>query len=86
MTPQLGGKRALPPSSLNRLQVKVLRAKLTGGLNAEKLENAYEKEVQRSSGISTDGDGMQVRTRVELLPTLDVRGRLYDVEHRKDDV
>ena len=85
MTPQLGGKRALSPSSLNRLQAKVLRAKLTGGADAEKLEKEYEEEVQRSSGINTDGDGVQVRTRVEVLPTLDVRGRLYDVGHGKDD-
>ncbi|KAH9080441.1 CwfJ C-terminus 1-domain-containing protein-like protein [Lactarius deliciosus] len=85
MTPQLGGKRSLSPSSLNRLQAKVLRAKLTGGPDAEKLEKEYEEELQRASGINTDEDGVQVRTRVEVLPTLDVRGRLYDVGHGKDD-
>jgi hypothetical protein len=85
MTPQLGGKRPLSSSSLNRLQAKVLRAKLTGGADAEKLEKEYEEESQRSNGINTDEDGVQLRTRVEVLPTLDVRGRLYDVGHGKDD-
>ena len=85
MTPQLGGKRALSPSSLNRLQAKVLRAKLTGGADTEKLEKEYEEELQRASGINTDEDGVQTRTRVEVLPTLDVRGRLYDVGQGKDD-
>ena len=85
MTPQLGGKRSLSPSSLNRLQAKVLRAKLTGGADAEKLEKEYEEEMQRANGIKTDEDGVQTRTRVEVLPTLDGRGRLYDVGHGKDD-
>ncbi|KAH9969691.1 CwfJ C-terminus 1-domain-containing protein-like protein [Russula dissimulans] len=85
MTPQLGDKRPLSPSSLNRLQAKVLRAKLTGGPDAEKLEKEYEEEMRRANGISTDEDGVQTRTRVEVLPTLDGRGRLYDVGHGKDD-
>ncbi|KAI0304345.1 CwfJ C-terminus 1-domain-containing protein-like protein [Multifurca ochricompacta] len=85
MTPQLVGKRALSPSSLNRLQAKVLRAKLTGGPDAEKLEKEYEEEMQRASGTHTNEDGIQTRTRVEVLPTLDARGRLYDVGHGKDD-
>ena len=85
MTPQLGDKRSLSPSSLNRLQAKVLRAKLTGGPDAEKLEKEYEEEMRRANGISTDDDGVQTRTRVEVLPTLDARGRLYDVGQGKDD-
>lgn len=85
LTPQLGGKRALSPSSLNRLQAKVLRAKLTGGPDAKKLEREYEEEMRRATGISADEDGTQTRTRVEVLPTLDARGRLYDVGHGKDD-
>jgi hypothetical protein len=87
MTPQLqqGGKRALSPTSLNRLQAKVLRAKLTGGPDAEKLEKEYEEEMGRANGISKDEHGVQTRTRVEVLPTLDARGRLYDVGHGKDD-
>jgi hypothetical protein len=87
MTPQLqpGGKRALSPTSLNRLQAKVLRAKLTGGPDAEKLEKEYEEEMGRANGISKDEHGVQTRTRVEVLPTLDAHGRLYDVGHGKDD-
>jgi hypothetical protein len=85
MAPQLAGKRALSPSSLNRLQAKVLRAKLTGGGDAEKLEKEYEEEMRRANGITTDEDGVQTRTRVEVLPTLDARGRLYDVGLGKDD-
>jgi hypothetical protein len=83
--PQPGGKRALSPSSLNRLQAKVLRAKLTGGPDAEKLEKEYDEEMRRANGVSTDEHGVETRTRVEVLPTLDARGRLYDVGHGKDD-
>jgi len=85
MTPQPGGQRALSPTSLNRLQAKVLRAKLTGGPDAEKLEKEYEEEMKRANGISTEEHGVQTRTRVEVLPTLDAQGRLYDVGHGKDD-
>lgn len=87
MTPQPagGGQRALSPTSLNRLQAKVLRAKLTGGPDAAKLEKEYEEEMKRANGINTDEHGVQTRTRVEVLPTLDARGRLYDVGHGKDD-
>ncbi|KAI9509198.1 CwfJ C-terminus 1-domain-containing protein-like protein [Russula earlei] len=84
MTPQLEGKRALSPSSLNRLQAKVLRAKLAGGVDADKLEKEYDEEMRRANGISTDEGGVQTRTRVEVLPTLDGRGRLYDVGQGKD--
>lgn len=48
--------------------------------NAEKLEEEYEAEVRRAN--SEEGG---VRTRVEVLPTLDVRGQMYDVGHGKDD-
>lgn len=74
--------RALSPSSLNKLQAKVLRAKLMGAPDAEQLEKEYEKEVRRAHGDVEEGDdGDNVRTRVEVLPTLDARGRLYDVGH-----
>lgn len=76
-----GSGRALSPSSLNRLQAKVLRAKLMGAPNAEVLEKEYEAEVQKAHG---GGDGDNVRTKVEVLPTLDIRGNLYDVGQGKD--
>jgi len=73
--------RALSPSSLNKLQAKVLRAKLMNAPDAEALEKEYEAEVRKVDGSDEDG----VRTRVELLPTLDAQGRLYDVGQGKSD-
>lgn len=73
--------RALSPSSLNKLQAKVLRAKLMGMPDAEKLEQEYEAEARKVHGAEEGG----VRTKVEVLPTLDARGRMYDVGHGKDD-
>ncbi|KAF8630824.1 hypothetical protein AX17_005183 [Amanita inopinata Kibby_2008] len=79
MAPSLPpSRRALSPSSLNRLQAKVLRAKLMNSPDAEKLEREYDGEVKKASGGGGEKDS-GVRTKVELLPTLDVRGRLYDV-------
>ncbi|OBZ68794.1 Pre-mRNA-splicing factor cwf19 [Grifola frondosa] len=57
--------RALSPSSLNKLQAKVLRANAKGAWRWRGEEG--------------------VRTRVEVLPTLDARGRLYDVGLGKDE-
>ena len=72
----------MSPSSLNRLQAKVLRAKLMGSPDAEALEKEYEAEQARANGADDGDEGGQsssVRTQVEVLPTLDGRGRLYDV-------
>lgn len=76
-----GSGRALSPSSLNRLQAKVLRAKLIGSSDAVVLEKEYEAELQKANG---GGDSDNVRTKVEVLPTLDIRGNLYDVGEGKD--
>lgn len=76
-------ERALSPSSLNKLQAKVLRAKLMGAPDATKLEQEYEVESKRANG-GGDMDS-DVRIRTEVLPTLDGRGRLYDVGHGKED-
>jgi hypothetical protein len=73
--------RALSPSSLNKLQAKVLRAKLMGMPDAEKLEQEYEVEAKKVHGKEEGG----LRTKVEVLPTLDARGRMYDVGHGKND-
>ncbi|KAF7297774.1 Complexed with Cdc5 protein cwf19 [Mycena kentingensis (nom. inval.)] len=77
MTPPIGASksRALSPSSLNRLQAKVLRAKLMGTPDADALEREYEAESRKANGADEGG----VRTRVEMLPTLDGQGRIYDV-------
>ncbi|KAG6903266.1 hypothetical protein C0995_000161 [Termitomyces sp. Mi166 len=76
-------KRALSPSSLNKLQAKVLRAKLIGAPDAAKLEEEYEVELRRANGMESGESG--VRTKIEVLPTLDGRGHLYDVGHGRDD-
>ncbi|KAF9236508.1 CwfJ C-terminus 1-domain-containing protein-like protein [Melanogaster broomeanus] len=85
MTPSVATvstRRAMSPSSLNKLQAKVLRAKLMNAPNAAELEREYEEEARKAHG--EPGEPV-VRTRVEVLPTLDARGRLYDVGHGKDD-
>lgn len=86
MTPQsLPNKtRALSPSSLNKLQAKALRAKLRGTPDAAVLEKEYEAELRKASGDGGNAQG-GIRTQVEVLPTLDARGRLYDVGQGKDD-
>ncbi|KAJ8080393.1 Pre-mRNA-splicing factor cwf19 [Marasmius tenuissimus] len=85
MTPSIpkGKARAMSPSSLNKLQAKVLRAKLMGAPDAESLEREYEAACRAADG----GDDLEgnVRTTVEVLPTLDGRGRMYDVGHGKND-
>jgi hypothetical protein len=85
MTPPLDAgsrSRALSPSSLNKMQAKVLRAKLMGTPDADKLEREYEAQVRAASG---EGSQSGIRTKTEVLPTLDGRGRLYDVGHGKDN-
>lgn len=73
MTPQ---RRALSPSSLNKLQAKVLRAKLTNAPNAKDLEREYEDAQRLANGYDSSTDS---NVKVQVLPTLDGRGRLYDV-------
>ena len=52
-----------------------------GAPDAEALEKEYEKEMAVANGDVVEG----VRTRVEMLPTLDAQGRLYDVGQGKND-
>lgn len=83
MTPSISKTaRGLSPSSLNKLQAKVLRAKLMGAADAETLEREYDEAVRNSNGTPSEGG---VRKKVEVLPTLDAQGRLYDVGHGKVD-
>ncbi|KZS90512.1 hypothetical protein SISNIDRAFT_430789 [Sistotremastrum niveocremeum HHB9708] len=76
LTPQLPKpslpKDVLSTSDLNKLQARALRAKLMGGADAEKLQAEYEEALERSHQHESSA------TRVEVLPTLDSRGRLYD--------
>ena len=73
--------RAISPSSLNKLQAKVIRAKLMDSPDAESLEREYEEAARRTHGTVEGG----VRKKVEVLPTLDARGRMYDVGHGKEE-
>lgn len=84
MTPPIGNSktRALSPSSLNRLQAKVLRAKLMGAPDADALEREYEAESRKANGGDSEGGA---RRKVEVLPTLDGQGRLYDVGHGAEE-
>lgn len=73
MTPNL--RPSGPPLDLNKLQARVLKAKLMGSPNVAKLEKEYEDAKRRNEGVFIDeGD-----TKLEVLPTLDGQGRLYDV-------
>ena len=65
--------RGLSPTSLNRLQAKVLKAKLMGSPDATTLEKEYEEELRKAN------EGPRTVTKVEVLPTLDGHGRLYDI-------
>lgn len=90
---------------LNRLQAKVLRAKLMEDPDAEALEEQYDFERARAEegGGDLGGAGMWEgkgggrqgqlgresvngkRVDVQVLPTLDGRGQLYDVGTGKQD-
>lgn len=95
-----------PPLSLeqlNKLQARVLRAKLMDDENATELEDEYERERFRAESASaaqgglwagsTDGTQGQfgrieedgTRVEVQVLPTLDGRGKLYDVGQGAED-
>lgn len=81
------GKKRLSTEELNKLQARVLRAKLMDDPNAAQLEREYNEEQLRVAGESVnylaaeeEGDRRsRTRTQVVVLPTLDARGRLYDV-------
>nr|XP_019014591.1 cell cycle control protein cwf19 [Kwoniella pini CBS 10737]OCF53372.1 cell cycle control protein cwf19 [Kwoniella pini CBS 10737] len=99
-TPIPNSTSSRPPlttEQLNKLQAKVIRAKLMDEPNAVSLEEEYESERIRSEQAAqgglwegtTDSNGLQGqfgrtdergnRVETQVLPTLDGRGRLYDV-------
>ena len=101
-----GSKPPMSTEALNKMQAKVLRAKLMDDPQAQDLEDEYERERARSERAGGDqgragmwsgsGEGMQgqmgreaenggLRTEVQVLPTLDGRGRLYDVGTGQQD-
>ncbi|KZT51006.1 hypothetical protein CALCODRAFT_443665 [Calocera cornea HHB12733] len=69
------GSGPVPTSEdLNKLQAKVLRAKLMNAPNANALQRAYDAAVKRhEEGAGSGG------TRTEVLPVFDAQGRLYDI-------
>ena len=89
--PSLISQAPMSPTSLNKLQAKILRLRLMGGSSASELqdlETKYEQESQRArQGDNGAGyfDSKDVggsaggETEVRVLPTLDGRGRLYDI-------
>ncbi|WRT63888.1 uncharacterized protein IL334_000814 [Kwoniella shivajii] len=91
-------KPPLTTEQLNKLQAKVIRAKLMDDPNALSLEEEYENERIKSEKAGENGgmwegsgneNGLQGqlgrtdekgnRVEVQVLPTLDGRGKLYDV-------
>ncbi|ORX35345.1 CwfJ C-terminus 1-domain-containing protein-like protein [Kockovaella imperatae] len=98
-----------PPMSteaLNKLQAKVIRARLMDDPKAQQLEEEYEREMIRSERAGGDQGGAGLwagasggiqgqmgreadetgrRTEIQVLPTLDGRGQLYDVGTGKQD-
>jgi hypothetical protein len=78
-------KRGLSPSELNKLQAKVLRAKLMGGDDAERLQAEYDEAVRVVNGGGDGSDDDDEETRVEAVPTMDGQGRLYDIGTGKGD-
>jgi hypothetical protein len=78
-------KRAMSPSELNKLQAKVLRAKLMGGEDADRLQAEYDEAVRAASGGGSGDEDDEEETRVEVVPTMDGHGRLYDVGTGKGD-
>lgn len=82
MTPLvLTSKRRLSPASLNKMQAKVLRAKLMDLPDAVRLEKEYDEEMRKAPGSFSEVEN----TRVEMLPSLDGQGKLYDIGSGRDD-
>ncbi|GAA5944983.1 hypothetical protein JCM1841_005425 [Sporobolomyces salmonicolor] len=80
-------KPVLSQSELNKLQARVLKAKLMGADSADALEAEYEAERKRAEEAGpmvAAGEGMAGAAgvgganEVQVLPTLDGRGRMYD--------
>lgn len=83
-------KPVLSQSDLNKLQARVLKAKLMDADDAAALEAEYEAERKRAleagpavaehEGMTQSiGGNQKLAEGVQVLPTLDGRGRMYDV-------
>ena len=67
----------LDQSQLNKLQAQVLKARLMDLPNADALEKSYELERKRFLDSPSLASGSS--SNVQVMPTLDARGKLYDV-------
>lgn len=72
----------MSPTSLNRLQARVLKAKLMDAPDADELQAQYDAALRRSQHGDQGGSFLEqpgAAEDVQVLPTLDGQGRLYDV-------
>lgn len=81
----------LDPTALNKLSAKVMRAEMMGAPDASDLRECFEREKARAVGGGDKGfytrahhsvgsePADSASTQVQVLPTLDAYGRLYDV-------
>ncbi|KAI9471869.1 MAG: CwfJ C-terminus 1-domain-containing protein-like protein [Benjaminiella poitrasii] len=72
---------ALSRDQLNKLNAKLVKARLMGSNNLEELEKEYQAELERfeqaEKGINSSN--------VAVLPTLDNQGRIYDYALKQGD-
>lgn len=64
--------QALTRDQLNKLNSKIVKAKLMGASNVEELEKEYQAELEKFEQAENVGNNIAV------LPSLDSQGRLYD--------
>lgn len=89
-------KPPLDKASLNKLSAKVMRAEMTGQPDASELRKRLEMEKARADAggdkgftashqHETESTGSDTKAQIQVLPTLDAQGRLYDVGKGADD-
>ncbi|KAI7864111.1 CwfJ C-terminus 1-domain-containing protein-like protein [Spinellus fusiger] len=70
----------LTRDELNKMNAKVMKARLMGSENADQLEKDYQVEVKRTEAMQAAVNGQTTGNAsiVTVLPTVDSDGRLYD--------
>ncbi|KAG2212917.1 hypothetical protein INT46_010473 [Mucor plumbeus] len=68
--------QALTRDQLNKLNSKIVKARLMGSDNADALEKEYQMELKKFE---------QAENTVQVLPSLDSQGRLYDYAMKQGD-
>ncbi|KAJ3410584.1 hypothetical protein HDV05_003621 [Chytridiales sp. JEL 0842] len=76
-TPQISAEPILSKDELNKLNARILKAKLLGQEPDPDLVNLYEREKARSEAHAQSGGG--VGEDVVMLSAIDSRGRLQDI-------